>query len=432
MNMTNVMQTVAAMQQGGVAGGMRGILGGQNKAQGGDMFAMLLAQMLGGAQGEHANAMPGTEEWFLANQNSGMAANANGDPFFGMGGDLQALLSGGIPSGDLLALLGGIGGEEEEQDDTSLQNAMEMLSGMFVNNTSQLEAMMQNMTNVDETLAKQALQNGMDPAALMQLLNSGTSGTASSLQNALTLAQQASAQETENEESAGFETLLVQQQAAGDAKGEGQQSKGFGGQSEFLSSVAEAQKLLKAAQGKSDKEAQPLDIEQLQSTVDTARFSTAAKTQQAQLPTAQELIDQAAKGIKENVALGKNEFVVKLKPDGMGEITVKLMEKDNKISLSITTASAQTAKLLSNEVEALKLTLRPLNAEVREIVVTQPQQKGGDMGSPSQSFAEHQHQQQSQQQNHTPSTDYSSLEQETHEVSADRAAQNPAELDTYI
>ncbi len=71
--------------------------------------------------------------------------------------------------------------------------------------------------------------------------------------------------------------------------------------------------------------------------------------------------------IFENVAKGKNEFVVRLKPEGIGEIVVKLSEDKEKISLSILTTSTQTARLISNEVAALQNALKPLNAEVQEI-----------------------------------------------------------------
>lgn len=113
------------------------------------------------------------------------------------------------------------------------------------------------------------------------------------------------------------------------------------------------------------------DIEALQAEVDARRFvpvdTGSHELQQPIVPDGEELAQQVKTGIFENVAKGKNEFVVRLKPEGIGEIVVKLSEDKEKISLSILTTSTQTARLISNEVAALQNALKPLNAEVQEI-----------------------------------------------------------------
>lgn len=114
-----------------------------------------------------------------------------------------------------------------------------------------------------------------------------------------------------------------------------------------------------------------LDVESLQADVDSRRFapvtSGASLEEQLQVPDGEELADQVKAGIFQNVSQGKNEFVVRIKPEGIGEITVKLSEAKDRISLTIVAANEQTAKLISNEVLALQNALRPLNAEVQEI-----------------------------------------------------------------
>ena len=115
-----------------------------------------------------------------------------------------------------------------------------------------------------------------------------------------------------------------------------------------------------------------LDVESLQSNVDSRRFTpvttgSASLEEQLQVPNGDELADQVKAGIFENVSQGRNEFVVRIKPDGIGEITVKLSEGKDKITLSIVAADENTARLISNEVLALQNALRPLNAEVQEI-----------------------------------------------------------------
>lgn len=115
-----------------------------------------------------------------------------------------------------------------------------------------------------------------------------------------------------------------------------------------------------------------LDVESLQADVDSRRFvpvnnGSASLEEQLQVPNGEEMADQIKAGFFENVAQGRNEFVVRLKPDGIGEITVKLSEGKDKITLSIVAANETTAKLISNEILALQNALRPLNAEVQEI-----------------------------------------------------------------
>lgn len=116
------------------------------------------------------------------------------------------------------------------------------------------------------------------------------------------------------------------------------------------------------------------DIETLQADVDARRFlpveTSVPIAEQPKVPSGEEIAAQVKTGILENAAKGKNEFVVKLKPEGIGEIMVKFSENRDKIALTIFTTNEQTAKLISNEIASLQSALRPLQAEVQEIVVT--------------------------------------------------------------
>ncbi len=133
--------------------------------------------------------------------------------------------------------------------------------------------------------------------------------------------------------------------------------------------VREAKQLL--AQRPKEENTQALDVESLQAAVDQNRFSPFEKVlehKEFQLPDTNEIAQQVKGGILDNVAKGKNEFIVKLEPEGIGEIVVKLSENKDRISLTIFTASEQTAKMISNEVAALQNSLRPLNAQVEQII----------------------------------------------------------------
>lgn len=119
------------------------------------------------------------------------------------------------------------------------------------------------------------------------------------------------------------------------------------------------------------------NLEALQQAVDGRQFlaGTSAADPAAPTPTIQQVADQIKTGILQNLSEGRQEFVVRLKPDGMGEIEVRFTEDKNSVSLRIVTSSAAVGRMLANDVAQLQNALRPLNAQVQEIV-TVPQANG--------------------------------------------------------
>lgn len=139
----------------------------------------------------------------------------------------------------------------------------------------------------------------------------------------------------------------------------------------FGNAIAEVKRQL-AGQDKVSTEA--LDIDQLQSQVTRGIpmgfISEAKEPEETEAPP---LLDQLQSGITERLARGENEFVLKLKPAELGEITIKLLEKGGKTVLSIATASSQTARMLNGELEALRAAVRPMEVEVNEVTVQRPE-----------------------------------------------------------
>jgi flagellar hook-length control protein FliK len=80
-------------------------------------------------------------------------------------------------------------------------------------------------------------------------------------------------------------------------------------------------------------------------------------------------------GLSQNLKAGKGEFVLKLIPEGLGEITVKLLETEGRTTLRIITASAETAKLINQDLAALQNALKPIRVEVREAVAEAPESR---------------------------------------------------------
>ena len=83
--------------------------------------------------------------------------------------------------------------------------------------------------------------------------------------------------------------------------------------------------------------------------------------------------EQITDGVKANLNLEKTEFTVKLNPESLGEVTIKLVEEGGKMLLDITTASESTAKLLNSDLTALRDSLGNINLEIREVTVQAPE-----------------------------------------------------------
>ena len=175
----------------------------------------------------------------------------------------------------------------------------------------------------------------------------------------------------EQEEPVVFEVVSETRRAMGQPQdGKSADMSLMQGRGNFQSAIYEARQ--KLASMASERMSEPIDVDALQAQVDARRFEPAVnvqKAEQASQPEARNILEQLKTGIQENYAANRDEFVVKLKPDGLGEITVKLVQKENSIALSILASSPQVARLISNEVAALQNALRPLQAEVTQISV---------------------------------------------------------------
>ena len=142
----------------------------------------------------------------------------------------------------------------------------------------------------------------------------------------------------------------------------------FDGQRRFGSAVAQARELLRGQDRKSQSKTEteplqlPLEPQKLQPQSAIVKL---AQPKSVQTPS---LLEQLTDGLQEELSAGKSQFTMKLKPEALGEITVKLTEKAGKMVLDITTASTQTAKLLNAELSALRETMKPMQVEVHEAV----------------------------------------------------------------
>jgi len=108
---------------------------------------------------------------------------------------------------------------------------------------------------------------------------------------------------------------------------------------------------------------------------------------------------QLAKGIAENLQKGKSEFTVKLRPEGLGEILVKLVSDEaGRSVLSIVASSEKTADLLNRDLASLQASLSDHNVHIENNSVktaetVMPAQSGFDQ-------YDERRQQEAEQQNH--------------------------------
>lgn len=158
-----------------------------------------------------------------------------------------------------------------------------------------------------------------------------------------------------------------------------------------------------------------------------------------QIPREEQILTQLETGIRENLEVGKREFTMKLKPESLGEITVRLTEEADKMTLHIVTASHKTAGLINDELSTLRQVMAPLQVEVHEAktVPVEPtaSSQSGTFGSMEQNFSDGHFSgggfsQQQQQNSQYANSSY----QETLEDAATLPQElyNEDNLDTYI
>lgn len=245
------------------------------------------------------------------------------------------------------------------------------------------------------------------------------------------------------------ETFVTLQNVGMEASQQDTQTQEFELSRSFRDAVALVKQQAQQKQQDSG-EAEPLDVDALQMHANAQRpqLEGQVKMQQVQADSNEQPVD-LAKQISEKMLLhlekGEREFTMKLNPESLGEITVKLLQKDGKMTLSIAAASETTVKLLNGEMEALRMAVRPMQVEVRQAVVQtqdadgQNMQQQMDMSSGQ--FFDHSQQAQQQAQqfangraNVVPFDLEQILEQPATMEQAQQAAQTIADnlLDLYV
>lgn len=177
-----------------------------------------------------------------------------------------------------------------------------------------------------------------------------------------------------------------------------------------------SQRIVKAdlsalGQGNDDNNNETNDFTAQLSEIAMANVSSDAGMTEIELPKAEALsnplfnefniAEQITDGVKANINLEKSEFTVKLNPEELGELTLKLIEENGKMVLDITAASEKTARMLNGDIAALRESVGSMNIEVREVTVSAPeeiQENNAQFNMTSQQFSDRQRAFQNQQQ----------------------------------
>lgn len=262
------------------------------------------------------------------------------------------------PSQMLMGLFGaGMPQEETEAPETELfgreelsqeqqQNAMEMLAALLQGAGPQtmpqlMEAVQENGTELTPD-AVQAMPAYW--AAMQDVKQPQAPKTPASAQEEIPFTVETSSQPVRPvaTESSGADALLLQ--------------------GRFQSAVQKAKTM--SAEEQAPKE-QALDVQTLEDRVQTAQKTE--QTQSSRTPLdVKDLAKQLTQSVPKALQEGKSEFTLRLKPEGLGEITVKLTQEGGKTSVTIASALTQTDKLIGAQLGTLEKALEPMGVTIRQ------------------------------------------------------------------
>ncbi|MBE6841613.1 MAG: hypothetical protein E7510_02145 [Ruminococcus sp.] len=76
---------------------------------------------------------------------------------------------------------------------------------------------------------------------------------------------------------------------------------------------------------------------------------------------------QTMEALGAGIKAGKEEFIIKLTPEGLGDITVKFEKTDETVLVKLIASDERTAQLLNQELDVLRTMLKPHNAEIQNV-----------------------------------------------------------------
>ncbi len=254
-----------------------------------------------------------------------------------------------------------------ESTETATTEGMPLLSFMNFEsvgseNSANLEKLLEALKNLQQNLqTAQTAQNSTVPQETKQALEI--------LQNALTQNVQKDTQSTQSAKS-NFDALLTALKL---------QTGETNTQEQKVVPTVTAEQLQQSA----DNMATQGD---LQAKIGNSVILPPTTQSTADTETAKSIFTQVMSNLTQNITNGKNEFTVKLSPEGLGELTVKLVETSGGMNISILASSAETARLLTGEIANLRAALQPYQSEQNTIIVAETQESEADLFNSTNEF----------------------------------------------
>lgn len=147
------------------------------------------------------------------------------------------------------------------------------------------------------------------------------------------------------------------------------------GELAFQNNVQAARQQLEAAPAKAETE---LDVDELQRQVDegvhfkNTGYATAVQAEaKAEQATAPPVLTQMQDGIIKGIQQGEEQFTIKLLPEGLGEVEVRLTKTAEGMLLNLVTKNAETQRVLTAEIDALRDQMRAFKVDVDSILTQQ-------------------------------------------------------------
>lgn len=84
-----------------------------------------------------------------------------------------------------------------------------------------------------------------------------------------------------------------------------------------------------------------------------------------QTTDAEAILAQVKTGLTQGIEKAQQDFVIKLQPEGLGEITVRMAQQDGKLMINLSAANQNTQRILVNEMESLRQSMQQYNAVVQ-------------------------------------------------------------------
>ena len=100
----------------------------------------------------------------------------------------------------------------------------------------------------------------------------------------------------------------------------------------------------------------------------------------------QHITSQTFKALNESIIKNRKNFVIRLNPEGLGEITVKLIKSDSSILVKMIASDKKTAELLNRDLDVLQDQLKQHNAELETVEYHKPENSLQNMAGGNSEF----------------------------------------------